>query len=52
MPGMPGMPGGFPGMPGMDENGGDFMKMLNDFAKDMLNGDNEKSDDAMDKIMG
>ena len=58
MPGMGGAmppmgPGGMPaGMPGMDENGGDFMKMLNDFAKDMLNGDNEKSDDAMDKIMG
>ena len=50
---MPGMPGGLPpGFPGMDENGGDFMKMLNDFAKDMLNEEGGKSDEAMDKIMG
>ena len=40
------------GMPDLGGEGGDFMKMLNDFAKDMLSGDNEKSDDAMDKIMG
>ena len=38
-------------MPNMEENG-DFMKMLNDFAKDMLGGDEGKSDEAMDKIMG
>lgn len=42
--------GGFPGMGG--EDGGDFMKMLNDFAKDMLSGEDGKSDEAMDKIMG
>lgn len=34
------------------EDGGDFMKMLNDFAKDMLSGEDGKSDEAMDKIMG
>ena len=42
-------------MPDLDlggEGGGDFMKMLNDFAKDMMSGDEGKSDEAMDKIMG
>ena len=34
------------------EDGGDFMKMLNEFAKDMLSGEDGKSDEAMDKIMG
>ena len=42
--------GGFPGMGG--EDGGDFMKMLNDFAKDMMSGEEGKSDEAMEKIMG
>ena len=42
---------GFPGMPGGDDNN-DFMKALNDFAKDLMSGDDGKSDEAMDKLMG
>ena len=45
---MPKMP---EGMPGMDGENGDFMGMLNNFAKDMLSGEEGKSDEAMDKIM-
>lgn len=39
-------------MPDLGEGSEDFMKMLNDFAKDMMSGDDGKSDEAMDKIMG
>ena len=47
--GMPGMPG-MPGMEGM-ENDPTFMNLLNTFAKDLLSGDPNQSDAALDSIM-
>ena len=57
--GFPGMPpgmgglGGLGGMPGMEgmENDPTFMNLLNTFAKDLLSGDANQSDAALDGIM-
>jgi hypothetical protein len=50
MPGMSGMPG-MPGLGGAEGGDNDFMKLLNTFAKDIMSGDEGKSDSAMDNIM-